>query len=251
VCLQNHDQIGNRALGERLNHQVDLAQFRAASVVLLTTPQTPLLFMGQEWAASSPFQYFTDHGEDLGRLVTEGRRREFRDFSSFADTASVEGIPDPQALSTFLASHLDWAERALGPHASTERLYKALLAFRRQELATAETPGGFTAAAADEATIVVRRGTMSGALLVVAARFHGSGVLDLRGHLPEVEPVSAWSCVLTSEDPLFSPFPAPPIIDLSSDIPRIRFQGPAAVLLRSARQRSVRLPQSAGARPRL
>ena len=139
VCLQNHDQVGNRARGERLHHQIDAAAFRAASVVLLTAPQTPLLFMGQEWAASSPFQYFTDHDEPLGRLVTEGRRREFRDFVAFADAGAGEGIPDPQAIATFLASRLDWAEREVEPHASMVRLHAALLAFRRTELAGEDT----------------------------------------------------------------------------------------------------------------
>ena len=105
VCLQNHDQVGNRAVGDRLHHTVDLAAWRAASVVLLTCPMTPLLFMGQEWAASSPFLYFTDLEPDLGRAVTEGRRREFKDFPSFAGAGEV---PDPQAESTFAQSKLIW-----------------------------------------------------------------------------------------------------------------------------------------------
>jgi maltooligosyltrehalose trehalohydrolase len=73
-CLQNHDQIGNRPFGRRLHHQIDSALFRALSALLLFAPETPLLFMGQEWAASSPFLFFTDHHQELGRLVTEGRR---------------------------------------------------------------------------------------------------------------------------------------------------------------------------------
>src|SRR5262249_39504061 len=77
-CLQNHDKSGNRALGERLHHQIDLAQYRAASVLMLCAPATPMLFMGQEWATTRPFLYFTDHSEEIGREVTKGRRREFR-----------------------------------------------------------------------------------------------------------------------------------------------------------------------------
>jgi maltooligosyltrehalose trehalohydrolase len=73
ICIQNHDQVGNRAMGERLHHQIDPEAYLAASVLLLLAPETPLLFMGQEWAASSPFQFFTDHDEPLGQLVTEGR----------------------------------------------------------------------------------------------------------------------------------------------------------------------------------
>jgi maltooligosyltrehalose trehalohydrolase len=77
VCLQNHDQIGNRALGERLNHLIDLPSYCAASVLLLLAPEIPLLFMGQEWASSSPFQYFTDHNPELGRKGDAGNSRVF------------------------------------------------------------------------------------------------------------------------------------------------------------------------------
>ena len=91
--IQNHDRIGNRALGERLNHQVDLATYRAATALLLCTPATPLLFMGQEWAATAPFLFFTDHDEELGRLVKEGRRHEFRDYAAFADPAQLANDP--------------------------------------------------------------------------------------------------------------------------------------------------------------
>jgi maltooligosyltrehalose trehalohydrolase len=81
VCLQNHDQVGNRALGERLNHQVEPAVYRAVSALLAFAPETPLLFMGQEWGATSPFLYFTDHEPALGRAITRGRREEFAAFS--------------------------------------------------------------------------------------------------------------------------------------------------------------------------
>ena len=107
ICIQNHDQIGNRAFGERLNHQIDPAMYRAASALLLTAAQTPLLFMGQEWAASSPFLYFTDHHPELGALVTEGRRREFRHFTAYTDPNIRTRIPDPQATATFWTSKLN------------------------------------------------------------------------------------------------------------------------------------------------
>jgi maltooligosyltrehalose trehalohydrolase len=116
VCLQNHDQVGNRATGDRLHHRVDRASWRAASVVLLTSPMTPLLFMGQEWAASTPFLYFTDLEPDLGALVTEGRRKEFGEFPEFSDPAGRARIPDPQAVSTFAASRLQWASWLCAGH---------------------------------------------------------------------------------------------------------------------------------------
>ena len=133
-CISNHDQVGNRALGQRLTADTTPAAYRAASALLLLSPYTPLLFMGQEWAASTPFLFFTDHHAELGHLVTEGRRREFAGFAAFRDPAHRASIPDPQAEATFLASKLRWQERdEPGPHAGTLALYRAALALRRGE----------------------------------------------------------------------------------------------------------------------
>ena len=106
-CTQNHDQVGNRPFGERLNHQIDAGRYAAATALLLFAPETPMLFMGQEFAASTPFLFFTDFDPELGRLVTEGRRAEFAAFRAFADPDMRDAIPDPQAEATFLASKLD------------------------------------------------------------------------------------------------------------------------------------------------
>ena len=133
-CISNHDQVGNRALGQRLTADTTPAGYRAASALLLLSPYTPLLFMGQEWAASTPFLFFTDHHDELGRLVTEGRRKEFAGFATFRDPAHRASIPDPQAEATFLASKLRWQERdEPGQHAGTLALYRAALALRRGE----------------------------------------------------------------------------------------------------------------------
>jgi maltooligosyltrehalose trehalohydrolase len=131
--IQNHDQVGNRAFGERLHHQIDMQRYRAASTLLLFLPYTPMLFMGQEFGASSPFQYFTDHNPELGRLVTEGRRREFKAFSAFADPATREKIPDPQAEGTFTASKLPLREAETPPGSDLNRLYRDLLHIRRTD----------------------------------------------------------------------------------------------------------------------
>jgi maltooligosyltrehalose trehalohydrolase len=122
--IQNHDQIGNRPFGDRLHHGIDGGRYAAASMLLLFLPQTPFLFMGQEFCASSPFQYFTDHNPELGRLVTEGRRREFRAFSGF------KGVPDPQAESTFFASKLKLEEAEGSP---VQELYRAMLRLRHSD----------------------------------------------------------------------------------------------------------------------
>jgi maltooligosyltrehalose trehalohydrolase len=137
VCIQNHDQIGNRAFGERLSTQISYPAWCAASALLLLSPEVPLLFMGQEWAAPEPFLYFTDHHEELGRLVTEGRRKEFSRFSAFADTANHESIPDPQKAETFRHSKLDWTVLRNREHADCHRWYQTLLHIRKQLLETA------------------------------------------------------------------------------------------------------------------
>ncbi len=128
--IQNHDQIGNRATGDRLHQfpRVSMAGYRAASLLLLTLPMTPLLFQGQEWAASTPFQFFTDHHGELGEAVSKGRREEFGHFESFAGD-----VPDPQAETTFAHSRLNWDELEEGEHARTLKLYRGLLTLRHTD----------------------------------------------------------------------------------------------------------------------
>ena len=236
ICLQNHDQIGNRALGERLHAQIEHNAYRAASVLLLMAPQTPLIFMGQEWAAGTPFLYFTDHHAELGQMVTEGRRGEFGHFAAFSDPAGREQIPDPQAASTFRASQLSWSERLVEPHASILRLYQALLLLRRRE-PTLRQPASFDAVAVDDATLVIRRDGSNDTFLVVV-RLQGAGVVDFRGGRLDAglhdraAQMGPWDIVLTSEDPAFSPDPAPPEVDWSDDGFTIRFHRPSAVILR-------------------
>jgi maltooligosyltrehalose trehalohydrolase len=130
-CLQNHDQVGNRARGERLHHLVGLDAWCAATALLLFLPTPALLFMGQEWAAGAPWRYFTDLEPGLGARVTAGRRAEFAAFAGFRDAAARRTIPDPQDPATFLASKLDWAERERPPHRGVLALTRALLRLRR------------------------------------------------------------------------------------------------------------------------
>ena len=132
-CIQNHDQIGNRALGERLSTSIPPNAYRMVSLLLLFLPMTPMLFMGQEWGARTPFLYFTDHDPELGKLVSEGRRREFAGFSQFKDESAREKIPDPQAESTFAASRLDWSERENEESGRTLDLYRRALALRKTD----------------------------------------------------------------------------------------------------------------------
>ena len=128
--LQNHDQIGNRPFGERITALAPDAAVRAATAVLLLAPAIPLLFMGEEWAASTPFLFFADFGAELALAVTEGRRREFAAWASFGDPAARDRIPDPQDPATMRASVLRWGERAQPRHAALLALHRELLALR-------------------------------------------------------------------------------------------------------------------------
>lgn len=131
-CISNHDQVGNRAFGERLNHIIPLEAYRALSMLICLTPYTPMLFMGQEWAAATPFLFFTEHEIDLGRKITEGRRKEFALFPEFADESLREKIPDPQALATFENSRLNWDELHQASHSEILELYSLCLRVRRE-----------------------------------------------------------------------------------------------------------------------
>ncbi len=132
--IQNHDQIGNRAKGERLAMLAPREAAFAAAAVLLLAPARPLLFMGEEWAASTPFLFFCDFEPELARLVTEGRRREFASFPEFADPKVRESIPDPSAPETFERSKLNWDERDIEPHRTMYAHYRSLLHLRATEI---------------------------------------------------------------------------------------------------------------------
>jgi maltooligosyltrehalose trehalohydrolase len=128
---QNHDQVGNRAFGERIGQLAPPRAVRAAAEIYLLAPQTPMLFMGEEWNADSPFPFFCDFGRDLAPLVAEGRRAEFAGFFEGEDTDS---IPDPGAEDTFYRGKLDWAGLHGPEHAGYLELYRGLLALRREEI---------------------------------------------------------------------------------------------------------------------
>jgi len=124
---QDHDQVGNRATGDRLVHVAGVDAAMVAAALVLTAPFVPMLFQGEEWGASAPFPYFTDHTDpELARAVSEGRRREFTAFGW-----DPESVPDPQDPATAASARLDWAERARDPHARLLAWHRDLLALRR------------------------------------------------------------------------------------------------------------------------
>ena len=136
--LQTHDQVGNRAFGERLSTLAAAAcrddALRALTACVLLAPSPPMLFMGEEWAASTPFLYFCDHHGELGRAVTEGRRAEFGAFARFADATQREAIPDPNGIEAFTQSKLDRREAQGEPHARWLMFYRMLLKLRHAQL---------------------------------------------------------------------------------------------------------------------
>jgi maltooligosyltrehalose trehalohydrolase len=131
---QNHDQIGNRAFGDRLTTLAPIERRQALTAILLLAPQIPLLFMGEEWASEVPFRFFTDFHDDLADAVREGRRREFQRFPEFADPVARERIPDPNDQATFLASKLDWEALDEPAHAAWLDFVRTLLHLRAERV---------------------------------------------------------------------------------------------------------------------
>ncbi len=167
LFLQNHDQVGNRAMGERLATLVPPQALRAAIALQLLAPQIPLLFMGEEQGAAEPFLFFTDFHEELADAVREGRRKEFASFAAFAEPQRREAIPDPNAETTFRRSWVPAAEKA-GAQAAWQQYYRRLLAIRSELLGHAQADAVSLGAA------------VSGPAAVSASwRLDGGGVLWL------------------------------------------------------------------------
>jgi maltooligosyltrehalose trehalohydrolase len=200
VSAQNHDQIGNRAQGERLSMMLNVHQLKAIAALTLLSPFVPLLFQGEEWAAGTPFLYFTDHENmELGRLVAEGRAKE---FSSFAWQGAV---PNPQEPETFLRSKLKWSELSQPPHTELFEWYRQLIRLRRDK--------------AGPPSPVDRRGRSKARVKFNAKagwlRFDHGGVLAVFNLAPLAQrvpmPNGEWELALTSdtkETEMTGPIPA-------------------------------------------
>ena len=132
--LQNHDQIGNRALGERITRLANPRAVRVAVACLLLAPSPPLVFMGEEFGADTPFLFFCDFGPELQSKVRDGRKREFAKFVQFSSPEAQAGIPDPNRPLTFAASKLRWASLDEPQHLEWLEYYRELLACRRQQI---------------------------------------------------------------------------------------------------------------------
>ncbi|HST63738.1 MAG TPA: malto-oligosyltrehalose trehalohydrolase [Mycobacteriales bacterium] len=169
--LQDHDQVGNRALGDRLSSDPGALSpqlLKVGAALLLTSPFTPMLWMGEEWGASTPWQFFTSHPEpELAAAVATGRREEFA-----AHGWDTDDVPDPQDPATFQRSKLDWAETAAGPHADVLEFYRRAIALRRARPQLSDPRLDRVEVAYDEGArwLVVHRGSLRVAVNLSATR---------------------------------------------------------------------------------
>jgi malto-oligosyltrehalose trehalohydrolase len=231
-CIENHDQVGNRAFGERLEHVISPPVFRAASMLLCLSPYPPLLFMGQDWAASSPFLFFTDHEGELGRSVSEGRRRE---FAGLNQGVSVDQIPDPQEENSFLRSKLNWDELFVGGHRDTLYFYRECLLARRRWVQPIASDRANWSVTVVEPAVVLRYRAPGGPLALLVVSFQ-TGSIDSAdtSEVFTLRPGCRWRVMLQTESPTFGGEGKIRGAAMSSEdfgAPWLDFQVPGAVLL--------------------
>jgi malto-oligosyltrehalose trehalohydrolase len=193
--LQNHDQAGNRPMGERMISLTSEAPMRAGIAVLALSPSIPMVFMGEEWGSTQPFPYFCDFGPDISKMVREGRIKDFAVGDKFADPAMIEKIPDPTAIETFQSAKLDWQSLDQDEHRRWLDYWSRLFALRRERIVPlldclAEPHGRATV---DGPVIEVRWPLTEGRTLVMTANLCG-----------ETKPSAGGR---SADDPIFSTHP--------------------------------------------
>jgi maltooligosyltrehalose trehalohydrolase len=227
LFIQNHDQIANSGLGQRVNELAGAPRCRAMTAFMLLAPGTPMLFMGQEFAASSPFLYFADHGPELAELVHQGRREFLAQFRSLATPEVQQALPRPDDPATFARCKLDFTERA--SHAGIYQMHRDLLRLRREDpVIVARRPGGVDGAVLGPGAFVLRFfGEEEDRLLLVN--------LEIELHLdPAPEPLLAplegctWEVMWSSENLRYGGSGMPAIYSEEN----WRLPGRAAILLR-------------------
>lgn len=188
-CIQNHDQIGNRAMGERLTMLAPADKVEAATALLLLTPHIPLIFMGEETGSREPFLFFTDHHDGLAQLVRDGRRAEFAAFPEFVDEEKRELIPDPNSIETFERSRPLVAGE--GGDLAREDLYRTLLSLRRTRIVPYLSAVKSLGAEAIGAKAVIARWRLTSSTVMVLACNLGDESVQPAGRdlLPKSEPV--------------------------------------------------------------
>jgi malto-oligosyltrehalose trehalohydrolase len=199
--IQNHDQVGNRAMGERLVQLADENALRAMTAVLLLAPSPPLLFMGEEFGAATPFLFFCDFKGELAEATREGRRREFSQFARFRDPEAARAIPDPLDEKTFEQSRLDWASLQRDPHKRWLDFYRELLSIRRERIAPLIPGIRGSAERMETGKRFVHLKWQSGShALVLRATFgEAHEWKDARGELLYATPPGAWTAAWSVE----------------------------------------------------
>ncbi|UYN82992.1 MAG: malto-oligosyltrehalose trehalohydrolase [Microcella sp.] len=232
TCAQNHDQIGNRAAGDRLSALVDDDSLSIAAVLSLTSPFTPMLFMGEEWGASTPWQFFTSHPEpELGRATAQGRLDE---FVKMGWDESV--VPDPQDPATFERSRLDWAERENGAHARLLDLHRELIALRRATPELTDPRFAHTSAAssgADEAAPPEAFRMLRGAgvddpaagLVAVCVAFERETVMEFAVAIAEGRPAAMPEVLLTTGEAVLH-------VDVANQVAQLELPARSAAIVR-------------------
>ena len=204
--LQNHDQIGNRAFGDRIGMLAAPAAVKAAAATYLLLPQVPMLFMGEEWGTLRPFPFFCGFEGELAEAVRKGRREEFARFPQFQDPEARARIPDPQAEATFLSAKLDWDEPAHEPHAGWLDWHRRVLAVRRQEIVPRIRliwqAGEYELVA--EGAVLVRWALAGGAALVLEANLSDAPVSGFPA--PEAGDAAIWLEGEVHENGTFEPW---------------------------------------------
>jgi maltooligosyltrehalose trehalohydrolase len=231
--LDNHDQVANSGTGERIHKLTSPGRFRALTALLLLAPGTPMLFQGQEFAASAPFHFFADHNDELRKLVHEGRRQFLSQFVSLAQPEMFNRHVDPGDPATFERCKLDFSERR--KHAGVYQMHKDLLRLRREHAAfRAQAPRGVDGAVLAPEAFVLR--------FILPQDDHRLLVINLGRDLrlnPAPEPLLAppenhlWELLWSSEDPAYGGIGTPPVEEGDAwHVP-----GHAALVLRPARQK--------------
>ena len=234
-CISNHDQVGNRPWGNRLHELCDPAAYRAASALLCLAPQTPLIFMGQEWGTKAAFAYFTDHDEKLGRDIYKGRRKDLKEFAPHAAEAARRGIPNPQDPKAYEMSKLRWEEMPQAPHAALWNLYREALQWRRKTpFARVRSFDDFEVAALPGGNVALRAASPDAGDWLVLCRLRADASdeeLRPADYSSSALPAGRrWRMVWTSND---SRFGGAREIQELADLDAIRFSGAELLLLRS------------------
>lgn len=214
VFGSDHDQVGNRALGDRPSQRLDGGRLAVTAAAVLTSPFTPMLFMGEEWGASTPFQYFTDHAEpELVEGIRRGRTEEFAGHGWAELYDGAPDVPDPQSPATVEASRLDWDEPTEPEHARLLAWYRTLVALRGSEPALASGDLDATAAVADpdDRWLVLHRGDLRVVLHVGDA----AATIPLGGTVAHV--LAAWDDVVPGPDGLRLPGPGAAVVRVTEE----------------------------------